>query len=221
MGAVSTFAFIMAGRSGGDVRREVSEIQLGMTLGQVLGPAAGALTAARLGFRLSFLLSSAMLGLCRVAGGLGRARGPRTGRERAGAGGHGVAARDRDGVPPGPRVPDAGLLPHGDPAASVAAPRRALPLHARGRGTGAARGRARDGARHDGGAPRGRGLRRPPGGAVAPRVLVALPRRALAGDERVDLRRHPLRAGAVHRAGLPARRRGDRAPRLGSRPSAS
>jgi MFS family permease len=64
MGAVSTFAFIMAGRSGGDVRREVSEIQLGMTLGQVLGPAAGALTAARLGFRLSFLLSSVMLGLC-------------------------------------------------------------------------------------------------------------------------------------------------------------
>ena len=63
MGAVSTFAFIMAGRSGGDVRREMSEIQLGMTLGQVLGPAAGALTAARLGFRLSFLLSSAMLGL--------------------------------------------------------------------------------------------------------------------------------------------------------------
>jgi MFS family permease len=64
MGAVSTFAFIMAGRSGGDVRREVSEIQLGMTLGQVLGPAAGALTAARLGFRSSFMLASAMLGFC-------------------------------------------------------------------------------------------------------------------------------------------------------------
>ncbi len=64
MGAVSTFAFIMAGRSGGDVRREISEIQLGMTLGQVIGPAAGALTAARLGFRMSFLLSAAMLGLC-------------------------------------------------------------------------------------------------------------------------------------------------------------
>jgi MFS family permease len=64
MGAVSTFAFIMAGRSGGDVRREVSEIQLGMTLGQVLGPAVGALTAARLGFRLSFILSAAMLGGC-------------------------------------------------------------------------------------------------------------------------------------------------------------
>src|SRR5262245_19299960 len=64
MGAVSTFAFIMAGRSGGDPRREISEIQLGMTLGQVLGPAAGALTASRLGFRLSFLLSSVMLGFC-------------------------------------------------------------------------------------------------------------------------------------------------------------
>jgi len=64
MGAVSTFAFIMAGRSGGDVRREISEIQLGMTLGQVLGPAAGALTAARLGFRSSFLLGAVMLGCC-------------------------------------------------------------------------------------------------------------------------------------------------------------
>src|SRR6266446_1677290 len=47
MGAVSTFAFIMVGRSGGDVRRQVSYIQSGMTLGQVLGPAAGALVAAR------------------------------------------------------------------------------------------------------------------------------------------------------------------------------
>jgi len=37
MGAVSTFAFIMVGRSGGDVRRQVSYIQSGMTLGQVLG----------------------------------------------------------------------------------------------------------------------------------------------------------------------------------------
>jgi MFS family permease len=64
MGAVSTFAFIMAGRSGGDTRREISEIQLGMTLGQVLGPAAGALTAARLGFRLSFLLGAVMLAAC-------------------------------------------------------------------------------------------------------------------------------------------------------------
>ncbi len=71
MGAVSTFAFIMAGRSGGDVRREVSEIQLGMTLGQVLGPAAGALTAARLGFRSSFLLASMMLGFCAALVGFG------------------------------------------------------------------------------------------------------------------------------------------------------
>jgi len=71
MGAVSTFAFIMAGRSGGDVRREVSEIQLGMTLGQVLGPAAGALTAARLGFGLSFLFAAFMLGLCSLLVGWG------------------------------------------------------------------------------------------------------------------------------------------------------
>lgn len=86
MGAVSTFAFIMAGRSGGDVRREVSEIQLGMTLGQVLGPAAGALTAARLGFRLSFLFSAAMLGLCTllVAWAVPAGRGRPSARARAG-----------------------------------------------------------------------------------------------------------------------------------------
>ena len=86
MGAVSTFAFIMAGRSGGDVRRQVSEIQLGMTLGQVIGPAAGALTAARLGFRLSFLLASAMLGLCALLVGVAvpAGRGRAASQARAG-----------------------------------------------------------------------------------------------------------------------------------------
>lgn len=64
MGAVSTFAFIMVGRSGGDVRRQVSHIQSGMTLGQVLGPAAGALVAARVGFRLSFIMAGGMLWAC-------------------------------------------------------------------------------------------------------------------------------------------------------------
>jgi MFS transporter, DHA1 family, multidrug resistance protein len=64
MGAVSTFAFIMAGRSGGDVRRGVASIQSGMTLGQVLGPAVGALTAARLGFRGSFVVAGFMLWAC-------------------------------------------------------------------------------------------------------------------------------------------------------------
>jgi len=64
MGAVSTFAFIMVGRSGGDVRRQVSHIQSGMTLGQVLGPAAGALAAARVGFRLSFVIAAGMLWAC-------------------------------------------------------------------------------------------------------------------------------------------------------------
>ncbi|HET8578531.1 MAG TPA: MFS transporter [Methylomirabilota bacterium] len=64
MGAVSTFAFIIVGRSSRDVRRGVSAIQSGMTLGQVLGPAAGALVAARVGFRLSFLLAGLMLWAC-------------------------------------------------------------------------------------------------------------------------------------------------------------
>jgi len=64
MGAVSTFAFIMVGRSGGDVRRQVSYIQSGMTLGQVLGPVVGAIVAARVGFRLSFILGAFMLWAC-------------------------------------------------------------------------------------------------------------------------------------------------------------
>ncbi len=86
MGAVSTFAFIMGGRSGGDVRREISEIQLGMTLGQVLGPAAGALTAARLGFRGSFLLAALMLGVCAflVAWAVPAGRGRAASQVRAG-----------------------------------------------------------------------------------------------------------------------------------------
>jgi MFS transporter, DHA1 family, multidrug resistance protein len=64
MGAVSTFAFIMIGRSGRDVRRGIASLQSGMTLGQVLGPAAGALVAARVGFRASFVLAGFMLWAC-------------------------------------------------------------------------------------------------------------------------------------------------------------
>jgi DHA1 family multidrug resistance protein-like MFS transporter len=86
MGAVSTFAFIMVGRSGGDVRHQVSYIQSAMTLGQVLGPAAGAMVAARIGFRLSFVLGALMLWACSglVAWGVppGRARDARTGSAR-------------------------------------------------------------------------------------------------------------------------------------------
>src|SRR5205823_14177091 len=79
------FAFIMAGRSGRDVRREVSHIQLGMTLGQVLGPPVGALTAARIGFRPSFLIAAGMLGLCAllVAVMVPAARGRATATARA------------------------------------------------------------------------------------------------------------------------------------------
>jgi MFS transporter, DHA1 family, multidrug resistance protein len=64
MGAVSTFAFIMAGRGGGDVRREIAAIQSSMTLGQVLGPPIGAIAAARLGFKMSFVMSALMLWAC-------------------------------------------------------------------------------------------------------------------------------------------------------------
>src|SRR5882672_2113396 len=71
MGAVSTFAFIMVGRRGGDVRRGISALQSGMTLGQVMGPAAGALVAARLGFRLSFVMAGFMLWACSALVGWG------------------------------------------------------------------------------------------------------------------------------------------------------
>lgn len=65
MGAASTFAFIIAGRSADrDVRREVSAIQSAMTVGQILGPLAGAVAAARIGFVPSFLLGAAILWGC-------------------------------------------------------------------------------------------------------------------------------------------------------------
>jgi MFS transporter, DHA1 family, multidrug resistance protein len=72
MGASSTFAFIMAGRrQGGDVRRDISAIQSGMTLGQVLGPPVGAFSAARMGFTESFLLGGTLLWGCCVLVGFG------------------------------------------------------------------------------------------------------------------------------------------------------
>lgn len=65
VGAASTFAFIIAGRSGSaEVRREVSAIQSAMTVGQVFGPLAGAVAAARLGFTASFVLAGAILWGC-------------------------------------------------------------------------------------------------------------------------------------------------------------
>ena len=64
MGAASTFAFIIAGRGGGDVRRDVSAIQSAMTVGQVVGPLAGAVTANRIGFHQSFVLGGFLLWGC-------------------------------------------------------------------------------------------------------------------------------------------------------------
>lgn len=63
MGAASTFAFIIAGRSTGaaSVRRQVAAIQSAMTVGQVIGPLAGAVAAARIGFRESFVLGGVIL----------------------------------------------------------------------------------------------------------------------------------------------------------------
>ncbi len=64
MGAASTFAYIIAGRAGGDVRREISGIQSASTVGQVMGPLAGAITANRLGFSESFVIGGLILLAC-------------------------------------------------------------------------------------------------------------------------------------------------------------
>jgi DHA1 family multidrug resistance protein-like MFS transporter len=66
MGAASTFAFIIAGRTpdAGAVRRQVAAVQSAMTVGQVLGPLAGAIAAARLGFRPSFVAGGLVLLAC-------------------------------------------------------------------------------------------------------------------------------------------------------------
>ncbi len=66
MGAASTFAFVIAGRTEdpASVRRQVANVQSAMTIGQVLGPLAGALVAARVGFRTSFVLGSLILLAC-------------------------------------------------------------------------------------------------------------------------------------------------------------
>src|SRR2546427_17201 len=63
MGAASTLAFIMAGRTpeSGDVRRRVATLQSASTVGQVIGPLVGAIAAARLGIRGSFVLGGAIL----------------------------------------------------------------------------------------------------------------------------------------------------------------
>ncbi|OGK82745.1 MAG: hypothetical protein A2X52_22500 [Candidatus Rokubacteria bacterium GWC2_70_16] len=64
MGAASTFAFIIVGRGGGDVRRDVTAIQSAMTVGQVVGPLAGAVAAARIGFWQSFVVAGLILWGC-------------------------------------------------------------------------------------------------------------------------------------------------------------
>jgi len=63
MGAASTLAFIMVGRSveGAEVRRRIATLQSAMTVGQVVGPLFGAIAAARLGIRGSFVLGGMIL----------------------------------------------------------------------------------------------------------------------------------------------------------------
>jgi MFS family permease len=62
-GAVSTFAFIIAGRAADprEVRRQVAAAQSAMTVGQVIGPMIGAIAAARLGFRASCVVGGLIL----------------------------------------------------------------------------------------------------------------------------------------------------------------
>jgi MFS family permease len=62
-GAVSTFAFIIAGRSPDprEMRRQVAAAQSSMTVGQVIGPLVGAVAAARLGFGASCVVGGVIL----------------------------------------------------------------------------------------------------------------------------------------------------------------
>ena len=66
MGAASTVAYIIVGRTGqgGEVRRRIATLQSGMTVGQVIGPLIGAIAAARFGFRASFVVGGAILLAC-------------------------------------------------------------------------------------------------------------------------------------------------------------
>jgi len=66
MGAASTFAYIIAGSHGGDVRRDISRIQSASTVAQIVGPLAGAITANRLGFHESFVVGGFLLIGCAV-----------------------------------------------------------------------------------------------------------------------------------------------------------
>ncbi|PYM90890.1 MAG: hypothetical protein DME04_21095 [Candidatus Rokuibacteriota bacterium] len=63
MGAASTVAFIIVGRSdqGGAVRRRIATLQSSTTVGQVIGPLVGAIAAARFGFRASFVVGGGIL----------------------------------------------------------------------------------------------------------------------------------------------------------------
>src|SRR5439155_812765 len=66
MGAASTVAYIIVGRTGrgSEVRRRIATLQSGMTVGQVIGPLIGAIAAARFGFRASFVVGGAILLAC-------------------------------------------------------------------------------------------------------------------------------------------------------------
>ena len=210
MGAVSTFAFIMVGRSGGDVRRQVSYIQSGMTLGQVLGPAVGAVVAARLGFRLSFILGGVMLWACSALVAWGVPPGkPRDAK----------AAGDRRTSPRELVTACLVVLTGSTQIFFLAAilPQILPPLGVSADST----------LEVSGFLLLITGLAAALGAMAAPRLaevvgdrraliwfllgLLAAGGRARGRGQRVELRGAPLPAGAVHRAGLPALGGGDRA----------
>jgi MFS family permease len=63
MGAASTLAYIIVGRTGegAEVRRRIATLQSATTVGQVIGPLVGAIAAARVGFRASFVVGGGIL----------------------------------------------------------------------------------------------------------------------------------------------------------------
>jgi MFS family permease len=94
MGAASTLAFIMVGRSveGDEVRRRIAALQSAMTVGQVVGPLFGAIAAARLGIRGSFVLGGLILLGCAALVHWAVPRPPEA--ERAGASARPVRPRE-------------------------------------------------------------------------------------------------------------------------------
>src|SRR3972149_6107343 len=218
MGAASTFAFIIAGRSPDrDVRREVSAIQSAMTVGQILGALGGAGAGARLGARRAGphrLRAVVPPGRGDPLGvrGTGPVGGPPTTPLRGGRGG---AAPDLLGGDLGGVLPRAGRVRPGV-LSDGGAPPDPSPA---GRGNHEHAGDRRvDHLRLGGwgcpGVARSAAVGRPPGRAeghrLVPRLLLGPAGAPGADMGRLELRAGPVLPGALRGPRVPAGRSADR-----------